>query len=1034
MNTGAGVSGWCVRHPIATALLTIASLLLGLLAFLRLGVSPLPQVDFPTIQVTAQLPGANPETMASAVATPLEVQFSAIPGISEMTSSSALGSTVLTLQFELEKNIDVAAQEVQAAINAAAGRLPDDMPNLPVWRKVNPADSPIMILSVSSSLMPLIELSDYAEVLLARQLSQISGVGQIFMAGQQRPAIRIQAQPEKLAAYRLTLADLRQSLQAASRNQAKGALFGEGRVSTLAANDQLFSPGEYDNLVVAYREGAPVFLKDVARIVAAPEDDYVKSWPNGKPGVALVVLRQPGANIVEATDAIREALPRLREMLPASVEVEVLNDRTRTIRASLHEVELTLLLTMGLVIMVMGLFLRQLSATLIVATVLAVSLSASFAAMYLLGFTLNNLTLVALIIAVGFIVDDAIVVVENIHRHLEQGQSKLDAALQGAAEISFTVISISFSLIAAFIPLLFMGGIVGRLFREFALSVTVAILISVVAALTLAPMLASRYMGSLPKHDGRGMSGWLLAGYRRGLDWSLGHQRLMLVGFGFTVLLAVAGYIGIPKGFFPMQDTAFVFGTTQAAEDISYADMAEKHRQLAEIVARDPAVLTYNHAIGITGGSQSLANGRFWIVLKDRGDRDVAVGGFINRLRPQLAKVPGIVLYLRAAQDINLNIGPARTLYQFALRSNDSSQLALWAQRLTERLKAEPGLADVSNDLQVGASITALEIDRVAAARFGLNAEDVSQTLYDAFGQRQVGEYQTEVNQYKVILELDARQRGRAESLEWFHLRSPLTGEMVPLAAIAQVTPERSGPLQINHNGMLPAVNLSFNLEEGMPLGDAVRLIEQVQQEIGMPSTIIGVFQGAARAFQSSLATQPLLILAALVAVYIILGVLYESFVHPLTILSTLPSAGIGAVFMLWLWGQEFSVMALIGVVLLIGIVKKNGILMIDFALAAQRQRGLAPYEAIHEAALARFRPIMMTTLAAMLGAVPLMIGFGTGSELRQPLGIAVFGGLLVSQALTLFSTPVVYLALDRLFHRGQHGNVGWAERSEAQR
>ncbi|SFC08374.1 hydrophobic/amphiphilic exporter-1, HAE1 family [Pseudomonas citronellolis] len=1018
MSVRAGMSGWCVRHPIATCLLTIASLLLGLLAFLRLGVAPLPQVDFPTIQVNALLPGGSPETMASAVATPLEVQFSAIPGIAEMTSSSALGSTTLTLQFELEKDIDVAAQEVQAAINAASGRLPADLPNLPTWRKVNPADSPIMILRVNSELLPLIELSDYAEVLLARQLSQIAGVGQIFVVGQQRPAIRIQTQPEKLAAYRLTLADLRQALQSASINQAKGALFGDGRVSTLAANDQLFSPADYDDLVVAYRAGAPVFLRDLARVVRAPEDDYVKAWPNGRPGVALVVLRQPGANIVATSDAIQAALPRLRGMLPAGVEVEVLNDRTRTIRSSLHEVELTLLLTMGLVVLVMGLFLRQLSATLIVATVLAVSLSASFSAMYLLGFTLNNLTLVALIIAVGFIVDDVIVVVENIHRHLEQGKDRVQAALDGSAEIGFTVISISFSLIAAFIPLLFMGGIVGRLFREFAVSVTAAILLSVLASLTVAPMLASRFMGA-PKHAGHGgISEWLLARYARGLDWSLRHQRTVLAGFGLCIALAVAGYAGIPKGFFPLQDTAFVFGTTQAAEDISYADMAEKHRQLAEIVAADPAVQSYNHAIGITGGSQSLANGRFWIVLKNRGDRDVSVEEFINRLRPKLARVPGIVLYLRSAQDINLATGPVRTQYQYALRSNDSAELALWAQRLTERLKQEPGLADVSNDLQVGASVTALQIDRVAAARFGLSAEDISQTLYDAFGQRQVGEFQTEVNQYKVILELDARQRGRAESLAWFHLRSPRSGEMVPLAAVAKVAPARSGPLQINHNGMFPAATLSFNLAPGTALGEAVRLVQRAQQEIGMPASIGGDFQGAARAFQSSLASQPLLILAALFAVYVILGVLYESFVHPLTILSTLPSAGIGAVFLLWGWGLEFSVMALIGLVLLIGIVKKNGILMVDFALAAQRQRGLSPHDAIREACLARFRPIMMTTLAALLGAIPLMIGFGTGSELRQPLGVAVVGGLLVSQALTLFSTPVVYLALDRLFHR----------------
>jgi hydrophobe/amphiphile efflux-1 (HAE1) family protein len=1015
-------SAWCIDHPIATVLLTFAMVLLGLIAFPRLPIAPLPEAEFPTIQVSATLPGASPETMASSVATPLEVQFSAVPGITQMISSSALGSTLLTLQFTLNKSIDTAAQEVQAAINTAAGRLPADLPTLPTWRKVNPADSPVLILSVNSSLMPTNELSDVTESLLARQLSQVDGVGQVVITGQQRPAIRVQAAPEKLATLGLTLGDLRQSLQQASLNLAKGALYGKDNVSTLSSNDQLFQPKDYEQLIVSYKNGAPVHVRDVARVINGSENAYVTAWTGDQQGVNVVIFRQPGANIVETVDRIQRELPRLQEMLPASIDVTVLVDRTKTIRASLHEVEITLLIAILLVVAVMALFLRQLSATLIVSAVLGVSLITSFAMIYVAGFSLNNLTLVAIVVAVGFVVDDAIVVVENIHRHLEAGDSMREAAIKGSGEIGFTVVSISFSLVAAFIPLLFMGGVVGRLFKEFALTATATILISVVVSLTLAPTLAALFMKA-PKHDPHAKPGFgerLLHGYERLLIKALAHQRLMLGIFCMTLVLAGLGYVFIPKGFFPVQDTAFVLGTSEAAADISFPDMVEKHKALAKIVGDDPAVQAFSHSVGVSGSNQTIANGRFWIALKDRSDRDVSVSEFIDRLRPKLAKVPGIVLYLRAGQDINLSSGPSRAQYQYVLKSNDGQLLNTWTQRLTEKLRENPAFRDLSNDLQLGGSITHISIDRSAAARFGLTATDVDQALYDAFGQRQINEFQTDINQYKVILELNAEQRGKAESLNYFYLRSPLSGEMVPLSALAKVDPPSVGPLSISHDGMFPAANLSFNLAPGVALGDAVLMLNKTKTDIGMPEAIIGNFQGAAQAFQSSLANQPWLVLAALVAVYIILGVLYESFVHPLTIISTLPSAGIGALLLLWLLGQDFSIMALIGIVLLIGIVKKNGILLVDFALEAQRSRGLSAHDAIYEACLTRFRPIIMTTLAALLGALPLMLGYGVGAELRQPLGIAVVGGLLVSQALTLFTTPVIYLKLEWLFHRRQ--------------
>ncbi|MET0533106.1 MAG: multidrug efflux RND transporter permease subunit [Steroidobacter sp.] len=1018
--TRPGLSEWFIRHPIGTTLLTLGIVLLGIVAFPLLPVAPLPEAELPTLQITANMPGASPETMASAVATPLEVQLSSVPGISEMTSSSSLGTTSITLQFVLSKDIDVAAQEVQAAINAAAGRLPADLPNLPTWRKVNPNDSPILVVRMQSDLMTLTELSDLAETVIARQLSQIDGVAEIPINGQRKPAMRIQAAPEKLAALGLTLADLRQSIQAASVNQAKGALFGETRVSTLQTNDQIFTPRDYSNLIVTYRDNAPVFLRDVAKVTFGAENEYVQSWQNGKPGVMLIIRRQPGANIVATADRIREALPHLRELLPASVELEVINDRTRTIRSSLHEVEVTLVVTVLLVVVVMGIFLRQLSATAIVASVLAVALIATVGAMYLLGFSLNNLTLVALVVGVGFVVDDAIVVVENIHRHLEAGESMLEAARRGAAEIGFTVVSISFSLIAAFVPLLFMGGVVGRLFREFAVTMTVAILISVVASLTLAPMLAARFMKPM-KHD-RGesqrLSQRLIAKYDQGLKWALAHQRTVLIGFGATVAVAVLGYVFVPKGFFPLQDTAFVFGASKGADDISFSDMKAKHVEIAEILAKDPAVQAIAHVVGASWTNPNMASGRFFVVLKDRGDRDVSSEEFINRMRPQISHVPGMQVFMRTAQDINLGAGGGRAQYLYVLKGPESGALAEWSRRLGDELRGMEQLRDVSDDMQLGAAITSLNIDRAAAARFGLQAADIDQVLYDAFGQRQISEYQTETNQYKIVLEIDPSQRGRAESLQNFYLRSPLTQQMVPLSAIARLEAPKTGPLAISHDGMFPSVAISFNLAPGVALGEAVDLIERAQADIGMPASITGTFRGTAQEFQKSLDTQPFLILGALVAVYIILGVLYESFVHPLTILSTLPSAGVGAVLALWLAGQDFSIMALIGVVLLIGIVKKNGILMVDFALERQRTHGRSPLDAIHEACLVRFRPIIMTTLAAMLGAVPLMLGFGTGSELRQPLGIAIFGGLVISQILTLFSTPVIYLTLDRVFHR----------------
>ncbi|WP_085032491.1 efflux RND transporter permease subunit [Ensifer aridi] len=1015
-----GLSAWFIRRPVASVLMAIAVTLLGALAFPALPVAPLPQADFPTIQVSTTFPGASPETMASAVATPLEIAFTGIPGVTEMTSTSALGQTNIIIQFELERDIDVAAQEVQAAINSVAGRLPSDLPNPPTWRKINPTDGPVTVLSVTSSSMPTTALSDLVETRIARQLGQISGVAQVNIAGMQRPAIRIQAQPDRLAAYGLTMADIRAAVASANVNRAKGAVFGQSAVSTLQTNDQLFTEGDYQDVVITWRNGAPVKIADVATVTVGPEDAYVGAWPSGTPGLGVIVQRQPGANIIEIADRIAEELPRLRESVPPDVNVTVLNDRTRTIRASLHEVELTLIVTLVLVVAVMGIFLRQLAATAIVAVILGISVVATFAAMYLFGFSLNNLTLVALVIAIGFVVDDAIVVVENIHRHMEEGASAVDAAFEGAREIGFTVVSITLSLIAAFTPLLFMGGIVGRLFREFSLTITLSLLISVVLALTLAPTLCALFMRA-PKHGAthgkKTLTDRLGDAYAAALRLTLRHKSTTMATFLATIAATIVTYIYIPKGFFPPQDTAFVIGTTIAPEDISYEAMREKHLALAEIVGADPAVQDFSTAIGRTGGSQSLANGRLWIVLRDRSDRDVSAEGFIARIRPKLAAIPGIAVQLRSAQDINLGIGGAAQ-YSYVMTATDQDELAPWAERLTRAMADSPIFRDVRHDMQLGARMQQITIDRAAAARYGLSVDMIDQALYDSFGQRQIGEYQTQIGQYQIVLEVEPGQFSRVGTLNSLFLRSPITGGMVPLSAVAKIEEQRPGPLFINRSGLAPSATISFNLPAGVSLGEAISAIERMKTDLGVPASVGGRTQGTARAFEESLATQPLLIAAALIAVYIILGVLYESFLTPAVILSTLPSAGLGALLLIWLWGLDFSVMALIGVILLIGIVKKNGILMVDFALDAERRRGLDAEQAIYEAAVTRFRPIIMTTIAALLAAIPLMLAIGTGAELREPLGVAVVGGLLVSQVLTLFSTPVAYVVLKRFSER----------------
>jgi hydrophobe/amphiphile efflux-1 (HAE1) family protein len=1009
-----------IRRPIGTILLTIGVAGVGVMAYFLLPVAPLPQIEFPTIQVTAGLPGADPETMASSVATPLERQFGQIPGIAQMTSVSGIGFTAITVQFDLGRNIDVAAQDIQAAINAAAADLPKNLPSPPTYRKTNPADTPILILAVSSDTMPISAVSDLADNVLAQQISQIEGVGFVSVAGTQKPAVRVQVNPAAIASRGISFEDIRGVLAQATVNAPKGSINGEQRAFAIATNDQLFSADFYRPLIVTYRKGAAVRLSDVAQVVDEAENIRGEGRFDDRRAVILIVQRQPGANTIETVDRIKAELPRLQAAVPAGLTVSIVSDRTQTIRASVDEVQFTLILTVGLVVLVVLLFLRSIRTTFIPAITVPLSLIATFGVMYVLGFSLNNLSLMALTIAVGFVIDDAIVMVENVTRHVEAGVPPIEAALQGSREIAFTIISMTLSLIAVFIPLLFMSGIIGRLFREFAMTVTTALLVSALISLTLTPMMCAHLLqrsterpGSLARLSGQAFDAMVRA-YERSLGWALRHQLLMLALTITTAGLTSWLYIVVPKGFFPQQDTGFIVAVSEAAQDISYKAMVERQRALVQILMHDPAIDGVISAVGAGAINASVNNGRMFINLKPRDARDASAAQVIQRLRPKLAAVEGIVLFMQASQDINVGARTSRTQYQYTLQDANLEELDVWAPKLLSVLRRIPLLQDVATDQQSAGPTLSVEIDRDAASRFGILPQEIDDTLYDAFGQRQVATIFTQLNQYKVVLEAAADAQLAPDTLQDIYLRSPLTGQQVPLGALAKVT-MTVRPLTVSHQGRFPAVTLSFNLAPGVALSQAVSAIEAAERSLGKPDSLRTSFQGNAQAFQATLATQPYLILAAILAVYIVLGLLYESAIHPITILSTLPSAGVGALLALMLVGYDLSVIGLIGIVLLIGIVKKNAIMMIDFALDAERHDGLSAEAAIYRAAMLRFRPIMMTTMAALLGAIPLAVASGTGAEIRQPLGYAVVGGLLISQFLTLYTTPVVYLYLDRI-------------------
>ena len=1022
-----------IQRPIATSLLMAGILLIGIVAFPMLPVAPLPQVDFPTIQVSAQLPGASPETMASSVATPLETQFSAIPGVSQMTSTSVLGTTQLTIQFDLNRNIDAAAQDVQSAIVAAGGQLPKNLPSPPNYHKVNPADSAVLILAVHSDVLPLTQVDDYAETVIAQHLSQLPGVAQVSIGGQQKPAVRVQVDPGKIAALGIQLEDVANVITTASVDAPQGSINGVKHSFAIYDNDQLLKAAPWNDVIVAYRNGAPVRIRDIGVALDGPENNQLSAWQNGKDGILLLIYKQPGANIIDAVNSVRATLPKVMTAVPPSIKVDNVIDRTTTIKASVEDVEFTLALTIALVVMVIFLFLRNFWATVIPGVTVPLALLGTCALMYVIGYSLDNLSLMGLTIAVGFVVDDAIVMLENIYRHIEAGLSPREAALKGSGEIGFTILSISISLVAVFIPLLLMGGIVGRLFREFAVTVTMTIMVSAFVSLTLSPMMCALFLRD-EKHarHGRvylaieGAFDKLLAGYTRGLDLVLRHQRATLLVFVLTVAATVGLYMVEPKGFFPQQDTGIIAGLSDAAQDVSFDEMVKLQHQLLDVVSKDPDVASWGASVG---GSRPLNNGFAVLGLKPRGERKASADQIISRLRPQLAKVKGATLYLQAAQDVNVGGRLTRTQYQYTLQDADLQELNDWSPKLLAALQKLPMLRDVASDQQSSSTKLSLVIDRDQASRFGILPSLIDQTLYDAFGQRQVTQYFTQLNSYHVILEVPPSLQADPNTLNKLYIKSPVTGQQVPLSTFARFDTQHVTYLSISHQGQFPAVTLSFNLAQGVALGQAVQAIDKAAAAIHLPASLTGTYQGTAQAFQASLKSEPYLILAALVVVYIILGMLYESYIHPLTILSTLPSAGVGALLMLMAFHFDLSVIALIGIILLIGIVKKNGIMMVDFAIQAEREQHLTPEQSIRQACLLRFRPIMMTTMAALLGALPLMLGHGTGSELRQPLGYTMVGGLILSQMLTLFTTPVVYLYLDRFNNRlGRAGGPATAQ------